>query len=318
MCVFCCPVPGQLFCRWSAPSYLACMQRIVTRLAPTPSGFLHTGNMYNFLLNWLWAKALGGQVLLRIDDADAARKRPEYVADIFRGLEWLGLQWDIGPTGPDDFEKNWSQHKRAALYTTVLDELADKGLVFACTCSRKQLGNEAPYPGTCTHQGLPLHLPDTAWRIHMTEGTTVQFTDKALGDVNIPLAATTGSFVIRKKDGMAAYQLTSLADDRYFGVTHIARGQDLLPSTAMQLYLDGLLDKKYLEACVFWHHPLLQQKDGSKISKSAGHQAQSLLQTVKKETLLADFAAWMNWPQGIGLQEMIARMKTQLAPTDSR
>jgi glutamyl/glutaminyl-tRNA synthetase len=135
--------------------------------------------------------------------------------------------------------------------------------------------------------------------------------------VYIPLAQTTGSFVVRKKDGIAAYQLTSLADDRHFGVTHIARGQDLLPSTAMQLYLDGLLDKKYLNACIFWHHPLLQQNDGAKISKSAGHQAQRLLQTVKKETLLADFATWMNWPQGVSLLEMAALMKAALAPTDS-
>ncbi len=289
------------------------MQRMVTRLAPTPSGFLHAGNVYNFLLNWLWAKALGGQVLLRIDDADAARKRPEYVEDIFRVLDWLGLHWDIGPSGPDDFEKHWTQLSRKELYVNILDELKGKGLVFACACSRKQLGNEAPYPGTCTNKGLPLDLPDTAWRIQMDKKTTIHFTDSALGTVYIPLAETTGSFVVRKKDGIAAYQLTSLADDRHFGVTHIARGQDLLPSTAMQLYLDGLLDKKYLNACIFWHHPLLQQTDGAKISKSAGHQAHSLLQTVKKETLLADFAAWMNWPQGIGLQEMITLMEVQLA-----
>jgi glutamyl/glutaminyl-tRNA synthetase len=293
------------------------MQRIVTRLAPTPSGFLHAGNIYNFLLNWLWAKALGGQVLLRIDDADAARKRPEYVEDIFRVLDWLGLHWDLGPSGPDDFEKEWSQHKRQALYTTILDELVEKGLVFACACSRKQLGNEAPYPGTCTNKGLPLDLPDTAWRIQMDKETTTHFTDSTLGTVHIPIAQTTGSFVVRKKDAMAAYQLTSLADDQHFGVTHIARGQDLLPSTAMQLYLDGLLDKKYLNACFFWHHPLLQQQDGAKISKSAGHQAHSLLQTTSKEKLLADFAAWMNWPQAIGLQEMVAWIKAQLPPTDS-
>ena len=295
-------------------SFVSCpMQRMVTRLAPTPSGFLHTGNINNFLLNWLWAKALGGQVLLRIDDADAARKRPEYVEDIFKVLDHLGLDWDLGPSGPDDFEQHWSQHKRKALYTNLLDELAEKGFVFACACSRKQLGNEAPYPGTCTNKALPLDLPDTAWRIHMNKGTTIHFTDSALGAVHIRLAETTGSFVARKKDASAAYQLTSLADDRHFGVTHIARGQDLLPSTAMQLYLDGLLDKKYLNACVFWHHPLLQQQGGIKISKSAGHQAQSLLETTFKEKLLADFAAWMNWSKGVSLQEMIILMQAQLA-----
>lgn len=289
------------------------MQRMVTRLAPTPSGFLHAGNIYNFLLNWLWAKALGGQVLLRIDDADAARKRPEYVADIFSVLEWLGLDWDIGPTGPDDFEKHWTQLKRQERYTAILNELVAQDLLFACSCSRKKLGNAVRYPGTCTHKGLPFDLTDMAWRIHMGQETNIHFTDRVMGAVRIPLAETVGSFVVRKKDGMAAYQLTSLADDRHFNVTHIARGQDLLPSTAMQLYIDSLLDKHYLKGCSFWHHPLLQQRDGTKISKSAGHQAQSLLQTVDKETLLHDFAVWMNWPKGLNLQEMIPLMQAYLA-----
>jgi glutamyl/glutaminyl-tRNA synthetase len=284
------------------------MQQVVTRLAPTPSGFLHTGNIYNFLLNWLWAKAEGGQVLLRIDDADAARKRPEYVADIFRVLEWLGLDWDLGPTGPDDFEKQWTQAQRIDLYMAILDELVHKQQLFACSCSRKQLGSEGPYPGHCTHKGLPLNLPDTAWRIHIDNQTRVHFADRALGQVNIQLAKTAGSFVMRKKDGMAAYQLTSMADDRHFGVTHIARGQDLLPSTAMQLYIDGLLDIPYLNQCAFWHHRLLTGQAGDKLSKSAGHQAQSLLQMVKKEELLSGFAGWMGWPQGMGLHEMITLM----------
>jgi glutamyl/glutaminyl-tRNA synthetase len=286
---------------------------MITRLAPTPSGFLHTGNIYNFLLNWLWARASGGQVLLRIDDADAARKRPEYLEDIFRVLDWLGLDWDMGPTGPEDFEKHWTQAKRVDLYTNLLDELMGKQLVFACSCSRKQLGSDGPYPGHCLSKQLPLDTPDVAWRIRMGSETGVSFVDKAMGHVNINLTDTTGCFVVRKKDGMAAYQLASLADDRHFGVTHIVRGQDLLPSTAMQLYLDGLLDRPYLQHCGFWHHPLLTGHEGDKLSKSAGHQAHSLMGSMDKAVLLNGFAQWMGWPQGIGLQEMIALAETSLS-----
>jgi glutamyl/glutaminyl-tRNA synthetase len=284
---------------------------MITRLAPTPSGFLHKGNIFNCLLNWLWARSQGGRVLLRIDDGDAARKRPEYVEDIFRVLDWLGLDWDIGPSGPDDFEQHWTQASRIHLYNHLLHELAEKGLLFACTCTRQQLGSgEKPYPGHCQSLQLPLHTPDAAWRIQVNDTTTIDFTDQAMGNISVPLGVSAGSFVVRKKDGMAAYQLCSLADDRHWGVTHIARGQDLLPSTAMQLYIDGHCGVPYLKHCQFWHHPLLANTEGHKLSKSAGHQGRSILQTAQRETILADFAHWMGWEEmkGAELTEMIQRI----------
>lgn len=97
----------------------------MTRMAPTPSGFLHLGNMYNFILNWLWARANNGKVLLRIDDADTERKRKEYLDDIFRVLEKTGLDWDLGPTGPDDFERNWTQAQRNDIYASLLATLRE-------------------------------------------------------------------------------------------------------------------------------------------------------------------------------------------------
>lgn len=260
---------------------------MITRIAPTPSGFLHPGNIFNFLLNWHWARQHGGKVLLRIDDADVERKRPEYVDDIFRVLEWLDMDWDIGPTGPDDLDQNWSQQHRRSLYDDSLLELRNKSLVYACSCTRTQLASE---PCHCQDKKLDLDTAGLAWRIP-TRGEIILFTDRVIGDVKhyLPLQH---SFVVRRKDGIAAYHLASLADDRHFGVTHIARGEDLLPSTAMQLHIDDLLDQQYLRRCGFWHHPLILGDQGNKLSKSAGDMGRSIRTYIKKEQLLASFERW--------------------------
>lgn len=258
---------------------------MLTRLAPTPSGYIHTGNIFNFLLNWLWARSNGGKVLLRIDDGDADRKRKEYLDDIFRVLEWIGLDWDIGPTGPDDFEKNWSQSCRKDLYENILNELAAKNLVFACGCSRKQECH-------CEEKQFSLTKPGTAWKIKIKENNIISFTDRLMGNVSVAIPTT---FIVKRKDGFAAYQVCSLADDRHFKVTHICRGDDLLPSTAMQVYIDTLLNTSYFNTCSFWHHTLLMDELGNKFSKSAGTMGSSIIHQIKKEELFASFARWMKW-----------------------
>lgn len=133
-------------------------QEIRGRLAPTPSGYLHLGNACNFLLTWLLVRRAGGSLRLRIDDADAGRSRPEFIDDIFRQLEWLGLDWDLGPVGPDDFAARYSQLKRLERYRELLRKLSERELVFPCTCSRKQIQALSPnglYPGTCRQHRLP-------------------------------------------------------------------------------------------------------------------------------------------------------------------
>jgi glutamyl/glutaminyl-tRNA synthetase len=267
---------------------------MLTRLAPTPSGYLHTGNIYNFLLNWLWAKSNQGKVLLRIDDGDAERKRKVYVEDIFRVLDWLGLDWDIGPSGPDDFEKNWSQHRRKEMYEESLLQLVNAAMLFACTCSRKDVCH-------CVEKNIPLSQAGTAWKIKTNENTVVSFHDKILKETAIPIYP----FVVRKKDGFAAYQLCSVADDRYFGITHICRGADLQESTAMQLYLDDALSSPFFRHCILWHHPLIENTKGIKLSKSAGALGESIVNTISKEKILSDFCRWMGWrEEGLSLHEM--------------
>lgn len=242
------------------------------RYAPTPSGYLHIGNALNFRLNWLVARRNGGKILLRIDDMDAERKRPEYVADIFESLEWLGLDWDEGPGciselrserggHPErssgiqvaDFEKNWSQHRRLPLYVKVLEKLRDTGLLYACRKSRRDLAPfGGAYPPEFRQQNLSLDEPDVAWRI-------ITPPDFLLPD-----------FVVRRRDGLPAYQVASLADDLHFGITHIVRGADLEASTAAQRFLAECLGEQDFLNIQFLHHPLLTDASGEKLSKSAG------------------------------------------------
>ncbi|GAB4092741.1 nucleotidyl transferase family protein [Flaviaesturariibacter terrae] len=244
-----------------------------TRIAPTPSGYLHRGNALSFLLTAARAQAAGARLLLRIDDMDRERVRPEYVADIFETLRFLQITPDEGPRDPADFEAAWSQRLRMPLYTAALDRLAAEGLVFACTCSRADLLRAQPdgiYTGTCRNKGLPLNTPGASWRLR-TEPDLELLVHRQQGEAiraRLPVAQT--DFVVRKKDGCAAYQLSSLVDDVHFGVDHIVRGEDLWESTLAQLYLAGRLGSDAFLRCSFEHHPLLTDASGEKLSKSAG------------------------------------------------
>ncbi|MSQ79621.1 MAG: hypothetical protein EXR21_08105 [Flavobacteriaceae bacterium] len=234
-----------------------------TRIAPTPSGLLHIGNAFSFLITQLWAKKNGAKILLRIDDLDSERSRPAYIEDIFETLEWLGIEWQEGPNSPDDFMRNWSQRKRMAIETPLMTSLNAK--IFACQCSRKDLEGHSIYPGICLHKGIPLNTPYTTLRIVVPENTVVEIAENIFA-----LGKEIGSFIIRKRDGIPAYQLASLLDDVQFGITHIVRGEDLLPSTASQIYLAGQLALGGFAKCSFHHHPLLKNDSGEKLSKSKG------------------------------------------------
>jgi glutamyl-tRNA synthetase len=228
------------------------------RLAPTPSGFLHVGNALNFVLNALGVRLSGpyARLLLRIDDLDADRMRPEYLTDVFETLEWLGIEWHEGPEGPDDFERNWSQHTRKSLYFNTLQILRDLDAVYACGLSRRQLAELGEVPTTqLRSRQHSLDEPDVAWRMRTPDGL-------ALSD-----------FVVRRRDGLPAYQVASLCDDRHFGVTHLVRGADLRPSTEAQRWLARQLGWPADTDWAVWHHPLVADASGAKLSKSAGADA---------------------------------------------
>ena len=235
---------------------------VVARLAPTPSGYLHIGNAVNFVLTWLLTRQAGGVLHLRIDDLDRARLRPAYLDNIFRVIDWLGIDYDHGPTGPDDFLRHHSQLLHLPGYNAVLRRLAQRpGLVRASTRSRTN-GAEAP---------VSLETPGVAWRAHVPTGTSVSFADAWQGATHVPLAALMPDFVIRKKDGVAAYQVASVVDDLRLGTTLVVRGLDLQPSTAAQLWLAAQLsetDAFNVARMRFCHHPLLTAAAGQKLSKS--------------------------------------------------
>ncbi|MET4076437.1 glutamate--tRNA ligase family protein [Hymenobacter sp. UYCo722] len=235
---------------------------VVSRLAPTPSGYLHLGNAVNFVLTWLLTRQAGGTLHLRIDDLDRARLRPAYLDNIFQVIDWLGIDHDHGPSGPDDFLRHHSQLLHLPEYNRVLRRLAlVPGLVQASQRTRTG-GPIAP---------VPLETPGAAWRAQVPAGTEIRFADAWQGPTRVPLGALMPDFVVRKKDGVAAYQVASIVDDLRLGTTLIVRGLDLLPSTAAQLCLAGLLSETAAFSAVrvtFGHHPLLTNAAGQKLSKS--------------------------------------------------
>lgn len=255
----------------------------LTRLAPTPSGYLHLGNILSFAITSYYARKYNSPTLLRIDDMDRERARDEYLQDIFDTLEYLGIPWQQGPRNLEDFQQNWSQYKRLELYEKALQQLRDTGQVFACECSRSQIAAQSPdgrYPGTCANKKMSLDDPNLQWRLQTRPARVLQAQKPEGQSVKCTLPASVWNFVVRRKDGLPAYQLTSLIDDLHFGVDIVVRGIDLWPSTWAQLYLAGVLEKHEFLQTKFIHHPLLLLSDGRKLSKSAGD---SSIQSLRKE-----------------------------------
>lgn len=243
-----------------------------TRIAPTPSGYLHLGNVLSFSITAALAKKTGAKILLRIDDLDRARVNKEYIQDIFDTLNFLGIPWDEGPRNLVEYENEYSQLHRIDLYKKALEELKQSWAVFACTCSRSQirLNNQNDvYPGTCRDKNLPLDTKDASWRLK-TAGAGEISVKSLTGTIQADLPAQMQDFIVRKKDGYPAYQLTSVVDDLYFGVDLIVRGEDLRPSTLAQLYLSSVLHYGAFQKNTFFHHALLSEHGGKKLSKSAG------------------------------------------------
>lgn len=240
----------------------------LTRLAPTPSGFLHVGNLLSFAATLALAERNNAAILLRIDDLDRERLRPAYLQDIFDTLHYMNIPWHQGPRNPADFSAHWSQSLRMPHYHHLLDALRQGGHLFACDCSRTQLA-DGVYAGTCRHKNIPLDSPGAAWRLKTDPGATVAIrTPKGTSAAKLPPQMY--DFVVRKKNGDPAYQLASVADDLHFGVNLVVRGEDLLPSTIGQLYLASLLPANAFPDTIFYHHPLLEAPSGLKLSKSAG------------------------------------------------
>lgn len=281
-----------------------------TRLAPTPSGYLHVGNVLSFVLTASVAERTGAAILLRLDDLDRERLEREYVQDIFDTLHFLDIPWQEGPGNIEEYEARYSQVHRMELYHEALQELVEKDAVFACTCSRTQvLGASADgiYPGTCRNKKISLDTPNASWRLKTDDEKELEVRTLSGSLIKATLPPTMRDFVVRKKDGFPAYQLSSLVDDLHFNIDFIVRGEDLRPSTLAQLYLASVLRKDAFAGCTFHHHPLLLSPEGHKLSKSAGSIS---IQHYRKEGLgAAD--VYSSISKMLGLPE--ARKRRELA-----
>lgn len=269
------------------------------RYAPTPSGFLHEGNICNFILTRVLAKANHGRILLRIDDLDRERFRNSYLEDIFRQLDLFGLEYDEGPSGPDDFLKNWSQHSRIPLYQDLIRQLLSNERVFACVCSRKDI--ESGKTCSCHYDKLTAH--EVPLRYNTEQLPPVSWKDELAGAVNIDVHAELHNFILRKKDGLPSYQATSLADDIHFKITDIVRGEDLKASTAAQLLLSDINHHSSFQKNLFYHHPLIHHVGGEKLSKSAGDKLE-MTNTVRHDAstkirLLRNVGRWLRLEESI-------------------
>lgn len=226
----------------------------IGRFAPTPSGYLHFGSLVAALASYLDARAVGGRWLLRMEDLDPPREEPGAQSAILKALESYGFEWD---------GEMIRQSERHDAYAQVLDRLFNQGLAYACTCSRKQLEPyQGIYPGLCRNLGHA--QDDAAIRLRVPE-LEYHFIDRVQGQFRQHLGREVGDFVIRRRDGLYAYQLAVVLDDAWQGITDIVRGADLLDSTPRQLYLQellGLPQPRYL------HVPLITQPDGHKLGKS--------------------------------------------------
>jgi glutamyl-tRNA synthetase len=225
------------------------------------------GNILSFAITSALAKKNNAKVLLRIDDLDQARANEEYMQDIFDTLNYLEIHWDVGPRNVQDFRDNWSQTHRMELYNDALSRLCNKGLVFACTCSRQQIKDSQHC--TCLEKHIPLDTENAAWRLITGEK------ELAIRNYNGVMVQTIlppemQNFVIRRRDGIPAYQLASVVDDLHYNIDLIVRGEDLWPSTIAQHELALALDESRFSEITFYHHPLLTEASGQKLSKSAG------------------------------------------------
>lgn len=264
------------------------------RLAPTPSGFIHLGNLFHFWLTRDWAQRLGKPLLLRIDDLDEERCQPYYVDFLFESLAFFDIRWNSGPKNAFDLAQHWSQKHRLELYGQYVQVLKKRKHVFYCSCSRKQIHEAGQISGCVAHCRAEQSLKDplrSALRLQ-TENREMVLLNWEGHRESLPADASVREFVVQRREGVPAYQLASLADDLHFGVTHIIRGVDLMPSTWAQLQLAEMLQATAFQHIRFLHHPLLMEGD-QKLSKSNQSPAIQLTSDSRKEYEEA-YQAWIH------------------------
>ena len=275
---------------------------IKSRIAPTPSGFLHLGNAVNFLLIYLLVDLNKGNLLLRIDDIDMERVREDYVSDIFDQLKWLGISWNCGPQHIKEFP-DYSQHKRLQQYSRALETLWQAGQLFVCNCSRKQLQHSDAH--SCPHHitnynktdGLRLKSPypiQSWYDYYLEEVINLHKSDQLFEPI-----------IWRKHVALPSYQLACVVDDIEDDINLIIRGYDLLRATECQFFLAEKLEYSEYKYIKFLHHHLITDEYGNKLSKSAGSTS---LKQYRLNNSISDFyryfARWAKLPNAAEINDL--------------
>ena len=255
--------------------------KMIGRLAPSPTGALHLGNVRTFMVAWLRARQAGGKVILRMEDLDHPKHKPGADAQAIEDLRWLGFDWD----------ETFVQSERKGLYAAALAKLRAQGLAYPCVCSRRDVeaaqsapheGDQLHYPGTCRNRfaswseavaylnpdpddGAPLKLP--CWRFRTSENTHVAFEDAFAGHYEMDVSAKLGDFPLARDEDGGGYAIAVTVDDAAMGVTEVVRGDDLLPATPSQILLYRALG---LAPPTFFHVPLVVGPDGRRLAKRHG------------------------------------------------
>ncbi len=294
--------------------------RLVSRLAPSPTGAQHVGNARTFLIAWLAARQAGGRVLVRIEDIDSPRVKPGAADQAIDDLRWLGLDWDDEPI---------VQTSRLPLYETAFECLRDADLVYPCTCTRGDVERAASaphadhagpvYPGTCAARRAmdaeKLKGQAFSWRFRLPEATPA-FDDRLHGHVTIDLHQDEGDFVVWKAAGSPAYQLAVVVDDALTGVTEVVRGDDLIPSTLRQLLLYEALGWPPPR---FAHVPLVVGPDGRRLAKRHGDTRLAALRNQGMSSrsligLLAWSCGWITEIRPITPRELLRLFRWETIP----
>ena len=250
------------------------LAKYVGRLAPSPTGALHLGNVRTFMIAWLSARSRGGRVIMRMEDLDHPKDKPGAAAGALEDLRWLGFDWD----------EEYVQSRRRAIYRDALAALKAKGLVYPCVCSRRDVeaaqsaphqGEQLHYPGTCRGRFADWRAArdfagrDPCWRFRVEPGTAVSFVDAFAGEYSQDVAGKLGDFPLARDEDGAGYTLAATVDDMLMGVTEVVRGDDLLAATPAQILVARALAPSGVRPS-YCHVPLVVGRDGRRLAKRHG------------------------------------------------
>ena len=306
------------------------MTRYVGRLAPSPTGALHLGNVRTFMIAWLRARSQGGKVIFRMEDLDHPKDKPGAAAQAVKDLRWLGFDWD----------EEYVQSERKAVYREALEALRATGLVYPCVCSRRDVesaqsaphaGEQLYYPGTCRgrfrtwqeavefkHRVTETQRDKPCWRFRVPENTVVSFDDAFAGRYEQNVPETLGDFPLARDEFGAGYTLACTVDDLLMGVTEVVRGDDLLPATPAQILLAQAL-RLGDSALGYCHVPLVVGKDGKRLAKRHGDTriASYREQGKTPEEILGFLAASCGWAakgEAVSLADLVPRFDLTTIP----